>query len=155
MKMLRILLLMLLMSIIAACGRAEAYPVSPTSVLARPTETLTPEPNADLEATSAAQSVSLGQTSFETLIPEVGFACATCHAVEGETVMVGPSLAGIAERAAERVEGMDAYEYIHNSILHPNDYVVEGFVENLMPQTYAEVFTEEEIDQIIQYLLSL
>jgi len=155
MKLMRILLLFLVAVLIAACGRADAFPVTPTSVLARPTETPIPEPNADLEATAVAQEASLGQANYEVMVAEVGFACSTCHAVEGDTVLVGPSLAGIAERASERVDGEAAYDYIYNSIVNPNDYVVDGFVEGLMPQTYADVFSEEEIDQIIHYLLSL
>ena len=37
--------------------------------------------------------------------------CATCHALVPDTVIIGPSLAGIATRAATRVEGQSAEEY--------------------------------------------
>lgn len=155
MNLLRILLLVFLALILVACGRASAFDATPTSVLFRPTATPSPEPNADLQATQVAAEAVAGEALFVTNYSEVGFSCANCHAVEGETVLVGPSLAGIAERAAERVEGQDAHDYIYQSIVNPNDYVVDGFNENLMPGTYADLFSDEELEQIIQYLLNL
>lgn len=81
--------------------------------------------------------------------------CSTCHSlVEGE-VKVGPSLYGIAERAATRVEGQLAERYIYNSIVHPNEYVVEGFAQGLMPQNYAEILTETQLLELTAYLMTL
>ena len=51
--------------------------------------------------------------------------CATCHALEPDTVIIGPSLAGVATRAETRVPGLSADEYIQMYILRPGDYVVE------------------------------
>jgi len=38
--------------------------------------------------------------------------CAACHSLSPDTIIVGPSLAGIGTRAAERIPGMDARTYI-------------------------------------------
>lgn len=51
--------------------------------------------------------------------------------------------------------GDNPVEYIRTSILDPNAYVAAGFPENLMPQVYAEVFSEQEINDLIAYLLTL
>lgn len=82
-------------------------------------------------------------------------ACSTCHSIESGKVIVGPSLAGIASRAGERKAGMSAEAYLRESILDPNAYVVEGFSEGVMFQKFKDVLTEEEINDLVAYLLTL
>jgi mono/diheme cytochrome c family protein len=81
--------------------------------------------------------------------------CATCHAVKGDRKIVGPSLAGIAIRAGERVPGENAEVYLYESILSPDTYLVEGFVEGSMKQDFASVLTTENVDDLIAYLMTL
>lgn len=80
--------------------------------------------------------------------------CAACHSLSPDTVVVGPALAGIADRAGQRVAGLDADTYLHQSILEPSAYVVEGFAD-LMPPTLAQVLTSEEIDALVAYMHTL
>jgi cytochrome c2 len=82
-------------------------------------------------------------------------ACSTCHSLEPGKKIIGPSLAGIAARAGERKSGFSAEEYLRESILTPNAYVVEGFSQGVMFQGFKDVLTEEEIDNLIAYLLTL
>jgi mono/diheme cytochrome c family protein len=79
--------------------------------------------------------------------------CAICHALTPDTVVRGPSLYGVATRAPQRVPGMDARDYIYTSILRPGDYVVDGF-ENIMPTNLAKDLTGEEMDAVVNYLLT-
>ncbi|MFN8450867.1 MAG: hypothetical protein U0521_20370 [Anaerolineae bacterium] len=53
--------------------------------------------------------------------------CATCHSLQPDVVIVGPSLDGVATRAEARVTGMSAGEYLRTSILDPGAFVVPGF----------------------------
>jgi cytochrome c len=79
-----------------------------------------------------------------------------CHTVTGiSTATVGPVLDGLASRAGDQVEGVSAEEYIRQSILDPNAYVVEGFTEGIMPQTFGDTLTEGQIDGLIAFLLTL
>jgi mono/diheme cytochrome c family protein len=80
--------------------------------------------------------------------------CATCHATTAETIIIGPSLAGIAERAAGRVAGLDGRDYIQQSILNPGAHVVAGF-DDLMPTTFGKSLTGEDLDALTAYLLTL
>ena len=80
--------------------------------------------------------------------------CASCHAVTEETIIVGPSLAGIANRAGSRVEGQSATEYIQLSILDPDAYVVEGF-SDLMPSNFGVTLSGEQLDTLTAYLMTL
>jgi cytochrome c2 len=96
-----------------------------------------------------------GQEHFNRLRNEVGYACATCHRVNSEAPLIGPGLLGIATRAAERVAGESAEEYLYLAIVQPDAYVVAGFPNNLMPETYADVWSAEELGDLVAYLLNL
>lgn len=89
----------------------------------------------------------LGQTVFN-------LRCAQCHATVPDTVVIGPSLSGIATRASTRVEGYDAESYIERSILVPDFYVVEGFADT-MPTNFGKELTSEELSAIVSYLMTL
>jgi cytochrome c553 len=83
-------------------------------------------------------------------------ACSTCHhTVTGQYgFSIGPTLAGIAERAGARVEGMSAGEYLRQSILEPHDYVVSGYRDIMYPD-YRTHLGEQDIEDLIAYLLTL
>jgi hypothetical protein len=142
---------------------ATATPIPPTATqtaeAATATITASPIPT---QIAASAQTVSgdpgNGQLLYNLLRTEVGFACATCHYPDQETRLIGPGLLGISERAATRVEGQSALEYIHTSIVNPNAYIVEAdppYPPGLMPQIYEELWTEDELNDIIAYLLTL
>lgn len=81
--------------------------------------------------------------------------CGACHAIEGiSTGAVGPDQNNIGELAATRQEGVSAEEYIRSSILNPNEYVVEGFNEGIMPQNYGELLSPQELDDLVAFLLA-
>ena len=115
---------LILASLLVACGGAA----EPTTV-----PTLDPE-------------LARGKRVFEVN-------CGACHSVTPDTTLVGPSLAGIATRAASRVDGLDARAYLYTSIMRPGDYIVEGF-QNLMPSTLAKSLSGEDIDAVVAYLLA-
>lgn len=82
--------------------------------------------------------------------------CAACHTVSGiSTAVVGPVLDGIASRAGDTVAGLSAEEYIRQSILEPNAYIVEGFQENIMLQTFSDTLSDEQVESLITFLLTL
>lgn len=154
----------------------EATTVPPTETPIPPTPTFTAEPPTATAvpptATTAAASdpitvlVSLsnpdnGKQLFEMFYQEAGFACATCHRVDSEEQLVGPGLLNVGVRGgatghADHAQTDEAPErYIYNSIVDPSAFVVEGFPDNLMPQVYAELFTEQQIYDIVAYLMTL
>jgi mono/diheme cytochrome c family protein len=79
--------------------------------------------------------------------------CGACHSTGADTVIVGPSLAGIATHGADRVDGLDARTYLYSSIMQPSDFLVEGY-EDLMPKDLAKTLTGEELDAVVAYLLT-
>ena len=81
--------------------------------------------------------------------------CVTCHSPEPDRVVVGPSLAGLGERARRRVPGQSAREYLRTSIVMPDSHVVEGFDPGRMPSNWGSVLTDAEIDALVDYLENL
>lgn len=96
-----------------------------------------------------------GERLFSERVVGVNTGCHICHSLQPDVVIVGPSLAGIATRAASRIPGMSAEEYIRQSILQPNAYVVPGFPSGVMPPNFSEILTPEQIDDLVAFLLTL
>lgn len=80
--------------------------------------------------------------------------CGSCHAIEPETVIVGPSLFGVSDRATERAPQMTAQEYVEFSILQPQALIVPSF-DDVMPSDFGKRLEGEELDAIVAYVLSL
>jgi mono/diheme cytochrome c family protein len=80
--------------------------------------------------------------------------CAQCHVLAPDTIVIGPSLAGIATRAGTRVSGADAQAYIETSILSPQEYLVAGFPDT-MPTNFAKELTSEEFEAVVAFLMTL
>ena len=87
--------------------------------------------------------------------PNAAPGCVTCHSLEPGKTLVGPSHAGIATRAASAVPGMSAEEYLKQSIITPDAHLSEGFTSGVMYQNYGKDLTEQEINDIVAYLLTL
>ena len=82
--------------------------------------------------------------------------CNACHTISGiSTGNIGPVLDGLVGRAGSTVSELTAEEYIRQSILEPGTYVVEGFADGIMPQTFGTTLTEEQINDLVAFLLTL
>ncbi|MEL7233121.1 MAG: c-type cytochrome, partial [Chloroflexota bacterium] len=117
-------------------------------------------------AAIAAGDVELGEQVFNMQYDTaVGpWICASCHSVTEDMLrLVGPGQWGLYERAEERLAESgdpDVVTYVRNSILMPQAYIVPAdaggpYPANLMPPNYGEVLTDEELDAVVAYLLTL
>lgn len=100
---------------------------------------------------TSEELVSVGEELFDG-----AGACTTCHGTgtrapnlledhEGEGV--------IGERCGDRVEGLSCKEYLYESMVAPNEYLVEGFPPSMPPQD--RILTGNQIWALIAYLQSL
>jgi mono/diheme cytochrome c family protein len=137
---------------------ATATPVPPT---AAPTTAPTSAP--PTAAPAAASDISYsgpgdpkkGDELFHTTRNEVGFACATCHRVDSTERLIGPGLLNVAQWAKDNIKDQKPQDYIHTSIIHPSAFVVPDYPDGLMPQVYEQIFTPDQIEDLVAYVMSL
>jgi cytochrome c551/c552 len=95
-------------------------------------------------------------TAGETVYSQVASpACNTCHSLEPDVTLVGPSLANIGSEAGDRVDGLSAEEYLRQAVTEPDAHLVEGFSPGIMPNTYGTQLTEQQMNDLVAYLSSL
>ena len=151
----------------AVTRQPTATPRPPTSTAtAVPTSTPTapPSPTAEPPTVAAASPIDRlaasrdpqnGKLLFETFQEAANYACSTCHSTASEEKLVGPSLLNIKETAQTRVAGQSAAEYLYNSIINPDAYLVEGYDAELMPENWTDIYSNIDIFDIVAYLLAL
>lgn len=82
--------------------------------------------------------------------------CVACHTVSNlSSGTVGPVLNGLATRGGDMVAGLTVEEYIYQSVMDPSAHVAEGFADNIMPKNFGEILSEDEINDLVNFLLSL
>ena len=96
-----------------------------------------------------------GQAIFERPVLADTGGCLICHSREPDKTLVGPSLYGVALTAATRQEGIIPANYLYLSIVQPAFFVVEGFPTDTMPANYATALSDDEITDLVSYLMTL
>ncbi len=117
-----------------------------------PTASPTPEPSATPYVLTAPGDPDRGHELFHKG-KGVAPACINCHTDTQSVFSLGPSLTGVAERAATRPGYISPEDYLHRSIVEPDAYLVPGF-RAIMYREYATQLTEGEINDLIAYQLS-
>lgn len=85
-------------------------------------------------------------------------ACTACHSLDGSN-LVGPSYLGITDTKNIVIKGSEqsqdfTLEYLIQSIYNPDEELVSGYKGGQM-KSYEDKITENEIQQIFDYLLDL
>ncbi len=140
---------MLAMGVFALVGCGVIAPAEPTST---PIPTLTPVPE-------VVGDPEKGQEIFENgganeASADLGARCAGCHTLDGsdEKTHNGPDLLGISDRGGETVPGLSAAQYIHQSIMDPRAYVVEGY--SYMSAGASRLLSDQEVADLVAFLLT-
>lgn len=81
--------------------------------------------------------------SGEAAFTEAG--CGACHTFgpAGTTAQIGPSL--------DDLPGDE--EFVRESIVEPDAEIAQGFQPGVMPKTFGESLSDEQLDALVQYLL--
>ncbi|HEX9115507.1 MAG TPA: cytochrome c [Anaerolineae bacterium] len=140
----RILFALILVSLLlAACSSAPSSPAAPAG-----------------PSTSAGDAAN-GQKLF-TAGKSPAPPCASCHSIKPGEKLVGPSLAGISTQAAQVIKDPNykgkaktAQDYIQESIVDPNIYIVSGYQPNVMYQNYGKDLSSQEVNDLVAYLMTL
>jgi nitric oxide reductase subunit C len=114
-------------------------------------------------AAASNDPVALGQALFRKTPP----GCFACHSTAAGVNLVGPTLADIANTAAQRIadpgyrgKATDAASYIRESIVDPNAFVLAGPTyesggRSLMPTGFDVALTAQQVDELVAYLMTL
>lgn len=103
------------------------------------------------EDLTTADMVEIGQEIFE----GKGL-CSTCHTIGSSGALRFPDLEGIATRAGERVGGLNALEYMAQSLYEPEAYIVPGFAGGMPKIDEPPIeLSDDEIKAVIAYLQTL
>jgi len=81
--------------------------------------------------------------------------CAGCHTiagVDGALGSLGPAWCLPAEKIQKGEAGL---EFIRESIVDPNAMIEEGFSANIMPQSFGQRFTAEEVEILVAFIANL
>jgi len=105
----------------------------------------------DLQVVSSADA---GRSLYFESTLGVNTGCRVCHSLEPGAVIIGPSFDGVATAAVTRVPGLTAEEYLRESIVDPDAFVVDGFDPGVMLQNFNESLTNEQIDNLVAFLLT-
>ena len=96
-----------------------------------------------------------GESIYYETAAGVNAGCQICHSLEKDETIIGPSFYGIASRAGDRVSNLTAEEYLHQSIVDPNAYIVPGFPKGQMIQNFGKILTEEQVNDLIAFLMTI
>jgi mono/diheme cytochrome c family protein len=99
-----------------------------------------------------AQAGLEGATSGRQIFVAAG--CGSCHelAKAGTNGTTGPSLDDLASAAGQREPGTSPEEYVEESLVDPDAFVVEGFQPGVMP-SFEGRLSERQIQSLVDYLL--
>ena len=122
-------------------GEAAAEPAETAPTETTPTET---EPAGPLPTTTTAEEPSGSPAAGETVFASAG--CGGCHAFAAadSSGTTGPNL-------DESLDGKDA-EYVRRAIVEPDADVAEGYSPGVMPKTYEEQLSPEQLDDLVAFL---
>jgi mono/diheme cytochrome c family protein len=124
----------------------------------------TATPMANAVGTDITIALPPGDVNRGKALTESNLGCVGCHilAATGPAWLPSGDTPGIGDRAGARIGEADytgkattAEQYLLESIVTPNAFVVSGFEANIMPGNYAQRLSPQDAADLIAYLLSL
>lgn len=151
--------LIILVAILAIAVAAAACGGGSSSAPAAPAAPVAQQPGP-----ATGGNAENGKALFSQSVLAGNAGCVTCHSLEPGKVLVGPTMAGIGTRAATTVPGQTAEQYLRESIVNTNAFLARGCNANdpqaqcaagIMPQDWPQKLSEQQIDDLVAYLLTL
>lgn len=124
---------------------------SATTTLAQATSTVSDE---QLAKAASVGDIAVGEELFYMEMDEMphDLSCSSCHSLDGVDGR-SPSLLGISEVAADRIQGLSDIEYLRQSLSDPLSFVA-GEWASTMPYQYGEILTDEQVNNLVAFLLT-
>lgn len=158
MRLINALVLIVIFVFLAACisNSADEKPVTEQNQNTNNENASIKTEIASTEVAIIAAVANADATSGEVLFNQVnqtGFACSSCHNVTSADRLIGPGLFGIVSQNLALSQSIEVY--LWESIVNPSAFVPETYVDRVMPAVYQDIFTEDEIYQLVAYVMSL
>ncbi len=80
--------------------------------------------------------------------------CIGCHALDPAMQMTGPTWYNIGNTAVGRVPGESPGLYLYHSIANPGLYSVPNYPAGVMPATYVDTLSTQDMADLVAYLLA-
>jgi mono/diheme cytochrome c family protein len=132
-------------------GRLVAVPCAtegsvPSDTTPGPTAPVVTQDTSPTSDTDGADGLTAG-LGVQTFMREgTCFICHTIDSLPAARGTTGPNLSQV---------GLKGGEFIRQSIVEPNAVIADGFVANVMTQTFAQILTQEQVDALVEYLSTL
>jgi mono/diheme cytochrome c family protein len=81
-------------------------------------------------------------------------ACVGCHSVDPNVQLAGPTWHNIGDTAANRQPGTSPALYLYTSMVGPDGYVVPTYSDAVMPETFDDTLSDQDLADLIAYLLT-
>ncbi|HSR47299.1 MAG TPA: c-type cytochrome [Anaerolineales bacterium] len=113
--------------------------------------------------TDVAQTLPEGDPENGKILAEGSLGCAACHLLSnaGPAWTADGANPGIATRAGERLaetgyagQAETPDQYLLESVVNPNIYLVDGFQAGIMPANFATRLTHQDAADLIAYMLT-
>ena len=130
-------------------------------------DTFSANPGAETQDVRPVTSESDPRAQGEHVFRTAGPACNACHSTAPGADMAGPSLAGLAGRAAQIIasadytgSATDVEGYIREAVVTPSAYLTPGRMysangTSFMPVGYDKSLSEEQLNHLVAYLATL
>jgi mono/diheme cytochrome c family protein len=132
-----------------ASGEVEIAPTpEPLRIATMTPEEITAGLDADFAGALAAANPDNGQALA------LANGCVGCHTLDPNQQMAGPTWFHVGDTAANRQPGVSPALYLHDSIWDPNKYVTPGYPSGVMPQTFQDILSQEDLADLVAFLLA-
>jgi mono/diheme cytochrome c family protein len=141
--------------VVSTTTEVASTTLAPTTTTEPPTTTTTISAER-LTAAAAVGDIAAGEELFNEPLDGIthSLSCSSCHTLDGQLAR-NPTFIGIGMAAADRIEGTSDVEYLRQSIVDPSAFKPDGeWGSAAMPYTYPDVLSEDQINNVIAYLLT-
>ena len=80
--------------------------------------------------------------------------CVGCHSVDPAQQMTGPTWYHMGDTAVSRVAGESPAYYLYESIVNPGAYIVPNYAAGIMPATFGETLSDQDLADLLVYMLA-
>ncbi|HRW09655.1 MAG TPA: c-type cytochrome [Caldilineaceae bacterium] len=147
-------------AVVVATATPEPLPTATAAPAATTNEATATTADAAVASDEVGTPAEPSQIVIDAVAKGTCSACHTIPGIPGAVGVVGPNLSNIGNDAATRISGYSAEQYLHESIVDPNAFVAPqcpfgACIAGSMPANLAQTLSEEEMNAVIVYLLTL